>query len=153
MKVIVIIIFTAVISAIFGALLTDPIRDFLYSKDPKLIANGDYQSWESPNQNENEFDLFSLITVTSTPSVSNTDKEINTNSIRSFWRITVKNEGVTEAEDLILHVPSSGWYKISSGKAESFTETIRLGNLKQGDSVNVKFWLKDNVSSFLRGDL
>ncbi len=157
-KKIFIFIFTAIVTTVISAILYYPISNFLYSKDPRIVIQGQYFEWESPVQKEwlekiCEVRLAPIILGLSRLEYINKEeeeKEVDFGCINSFWRITVKNKREKEAEDLILSIPSSGWYNISSeNQVKSFIKEIKLGNLKQGDNLIVKLWLTEEISPIL----
>lgn len=138
------VIFTVVITTVVIILVQEPVKNRLYSDNPRLVAHVDSITIESFEPfihafNKQEFE-------------ATIDDSVYIDDIKSFFIVRLENKGLLEAEDVIMTIPGKGWFnKNDSNEMESFNESINLGSLKQGDIVDIEIWSqKYNSSLFFR---
>lgn len=65
-------------------------------------------------------------------------------SLSSFWKFTIRNEGNKEAQNVELHVPCTGWYKLMQGGEkhifERFDRVATIKRLRPTETVLVAVW-------------
>lgn len=152
------------------------IGQYYSSKEVKIVAEGEYYSYDFPAKLEKDIDAKEsnpranpdeinkllpqdlkdrdIIADKISSHLNGWDKPyfgFRIRNLQSYWKFVIKNEGNKEATDLKLELPFSGTYQISrtgeEEKGEDFTNIIPIGNIRPSNSVSVKVWSSTYVQN------